>query len=311
VTYWPLTEGQTANDEQANPSRVPSRRSTTVQPGEANSGQANSGQARSGSSGLDPGPVDPALSLQPQKAGRHPGEPRENEPRQPTVTDPSGIVPAVAARTGGYLAIVSRRGARLVPTHSRMLRRRLMITASKFVLPAVAVLLLSSIALWPEFRIESDRTRVSMGGVSVTMDGARLTDAHYNGVDERGRPYTVTAATAIQRNGDRVDLTIPNGDITLENGTWLNMRSKQGVYMRKDQQLDLSRDVMLYRDDGTTMATESATVAMKDGAASSGMPTHVEGPFGTLDATGFTTVEKGAAIQFWGPVRVELNGVSK
>jgi lipopolysaccharide export system protein LptC len=81
--------------------------------------------------------------------------------------------------------------------------------------------------------------------------------------------------------------------------------------MRKDQLLDLSHDVVMYRDDGTTMTTASATVAMKDGAASSHMPTHVEGPFGTLDATGFMTLDKGAAIQFWGPVRVELNGVSK
>jgi len=251
MTYWPLTEGQTAT-EQANPA-----------------------------------------------------------PRQPAVSGPPVMAPSAAARTGGYLAIVSRRGARHVPTHSGMLRRRLMINASKFVLPAAAVLLLSSIALWPELNRGHDRTRFSMSGISVSMDGARLKDAHYNGVDEHGRPYTITAATALQRDEDRVDLTTPNGDVTLENGTWLDVRSKQGVYMRKDQQLDLSHDVVMYRDDGTTMTTESATVAMKDGAASSSMPTHVEGPFGTLDATGFTTVEKGAAIQFWGPVRVELNGVSK
>jgi lipopolysaccharide export system protein LptC len=81
--------------------------------------------------------------------------------------------------------------------------------------------------------------------------------------------------------------------------------------MRKEQQLDLSRDVVMYRDDGTTMTTATATVAMKDGAASSASPTHVEGPFGTLDAAGFITTDKGAAIQFWGPVQAELNGVSQ
>ena len=50
-------------------------------------------------------------------------------------------------------------------------------------------------------------------------------------------------------------MTVPNADMTLENGTWMNVRSKQGVYMRKAQQLDLSDDVVLYRDDGTTMTT--------------------------------------------------------
>jgi len=206
---------------------------------------------------------------------------------------------------------VSRRGARRVPTHGGLLRRRLMINASKFLLPAAAVLLLASIALWPELHRAGDTMRVTVHGLSATVDGARLTDAHYHGVDERGRPFTVTAATATQRDTDRVDLTVPDADMTLENGTWINVKSKLGVYMRKDGQLDLSRDVVLYRDDGTTMTTASATVAMKEGAASGAAPTHVEGPFGTLDATGFTTLDKGAAIQFWGPVRVEMNGVSR
>jgi lipopolysaccharide export system protein LptC len=186
-----------------------------------------------------------------------------------------------------------------------------MINASKLALPAGAVLLLASIALWPEFHRATDTVRVAMRGLSASFDGARLTNAHYKGVDEHGRPYTVTAATATQRDLDRIDLTVPIADMTLENGTWFNVKSKQGVYMRKDEQLDMSDDVVLYRDDGTTMTTASMSVAVKSGAASGSEQTHVEGPFGTLDATGFTTVDKGTAIQFWGPVRVEMNGVSQ
>jgi lipopolysaccharide export system protein LptC len=186
-----------------------------------------------------------------------------------------------------------------------------MITASKFLLPALALLLLSSIALWPEFNKAADGARVVLHSLSATIDGARLANAHYHGVDERGRPFTVTAATATQSGEDRIDLTVPVADMTLENGTWINVKSKNGVFMRKDDQLDLSYDVVLYRDDGTTMTTDSATVAIKAGAASGAAPTHVEGPFGTLDASGFTTIDKGAAIQFWGPVRVEMNGVSQ
>jgi lipopolysaccharide export system protein LptC len=214
-------------------------------------------------------------------------------------------------RTGGYLAVVSRRGARQVPTAGGLMRRRWFINTSKFLLPTAALLLLASIALWPEYERASDKARVVMGGLRATLGGARVTNAHYNGVDQRGRPYTVTAVMAIQRDAEQVDLTTPDADMTLENGTWINVKSKQGVFMRKAQQLDLSDDVVLYRDDGTTMTTSSATVEMKAGAASGAAPTHVEGPFGTLDASGFTTVDKGAAIQFWGPVHVTLNGVSQ
>ena len=57
--------------------------------------------------------------------------------------------------------------------------------------------------------------------------------------------------------------------MTLENGTWLMVKSKQGVFLQARSQLDLSHDVTLYRDDGTTMTTASASVDLKNGAAAS------------------------------------------
>jgi lipopolysaccharide export system protein LptC len=219
--------------------------------------------------------------------------------------------PRELTRTGGYLSIESGRGARRVPTAGGLLRRRWAITTSKFLLPAIAALLLGTVALWPELDRATDRARLVMTGLRATIDGARVTNAHYRGVDERNRPYTVTAVIAIQRDAEKIDLTNPNADMTLENGTWINVKSKQGVFMRKAQQIDLFDHVVLYRDDGTTMTTSSATVEMKAGAASGAEPTHVEGPFGTIDAAGFTTVDKGAAMQFWGPADVVLNGVSQ
>ena len=38
-----------------------------------------------------------------------------------------------------------------------------------------------------------------------------MTDARYRGVDEQGRPYTVTAATAQQVAPERVNLTDAEG----------------------------------------------------------------------------------------------------
>ncbi len=103
---------------------------------------------------------------------------------------------------------------------------------------------------------------------------------------------------------------MPKGDITLENGTWLMVQSKHGrLSCSTASQLDLSHDVTLYRDDGTTLRTASASIDLKSGAAASAEPTHAEGPFGMLDAQGFTVTDKGAAIQFAGPAQLVLNGV--
>jgi lipopolysaccharide export system protein LptC len=224
--------------------------------------------------------------------------------------DPSGTAPP--RRTGGYLAIERRRpGDRAMPSAGGLVRRRWLITLSKFLLPAGALVLLSTIALWPELDKATERARLEMGSGGADVRGARMINAHYRGVDVRGRPYTVTAATATRIGPNRVDLTVLDADITLANGTWINLKSDQGVFVRPTDQLDLSGHVTLYRDDGTTMTTRSAAVDIKGGAASGAAPTHVEGPFGTLDAAGFTTVDKGAAIEFWGPAKVRLNGPTK
>lgn len=129
------------------------------------------------------------------------------------------------------------------------------------------------------------------------------------GPTRRAGLYTLTASTA-QRDGPvRVNLTIPKGDITLQDGTWLMLQAKQGVFIQHSNLLDLSHDVTLYRDDGTTLVTASASMDLKNGAAAGSEPVHAEGPFGTLDAQGgFTLLDKGSSIQFAGPAHLLLNG---
>jgi len=210
--------------------------------------------------------------------------------------------------TGGYLLGASGPRDRVPPAPRRMARRRFLITLTKLALPMAAMALLASIALWPEIEEATLKARLSMKHITGELDGGKLLDARYNGVDEKGRPYTVTAATAWQIDPERVGLTMPKGDITLENGTWLMLTSKEGTFVQHLNQLDLVKDVTLYRDDGTTMHTESASIDVKAGAAAGSEPVHAEGPFGVLDAQGFTVMDKGTAIDFPGPAHLVLNG---
>ncbi len=171
--------------------------------------------------------------------------------------------------------------------------------------------LLASIALWPEIDDATLRARLSLNHISGEVDGGKLVDARYNGVDEKGRPYTVTAATGWQIEPGKVGLTLPKGDITLQNGTWLMLTSQTGTFMQHLNQLDLVKQVTLYRDDGTTMHTESASIDLKAGAAAGSERVHAEGPFGVLDAAGFTLMDKGTSIDFAGPAHVVLNGAGR
>ena len=196
------------------------------------------------------------------------------------------------------------------PPAARLLaRRRLMINLTKLALPVLALTLLSTMVMWPELRRSAAEVQSNLRQMVATMAGDTAIDARFHGNDEHGRPYTVTAAVAVQVNPDRVNLTTPKGDVTLQNGTWLMLQSKDGVYRRQEHALDLSHAVTLYRDDGTFLHTESAAIDLKNGAAAGAQPVHAEGPFGVLDAKGgFTFTDKGEEIQFAGPAHLILNG---
>ena len=210
--------------------------------------------------------------------------------------------PALARRARPDAAPPRRRQ----PLPAAIARRRRMVSLTKLTLPVAALLLLTCVALWPELSRESAGRMLIGRGIGLPETG-QLTDATYHGVDERGRPYTMTASTAREVTPQRVDLTDPKGDITLEGNRWLMVKARNGVYMQHSGSLDLSGDVQLYRDDGTVMQSDTATLDLKAGAGSSADRVHVEGPFGTLDAQGFAATDRGALLRFSGPGHLVLN----
>jgi lipopolysaccharide export system protein LptC len=229
---------------------------------------------------------------------------------QPLTTTSDQTTSGQGGRPHARLAAAAAARMRRTPTARHLARRHFAVTFTKWLLPALALALLSTIALWPEFDSTTEAARLAFQRVSGEIHGAELIDARYHGIDEKGRPYTVTAATAQQAGADRVNLTSPKADITLQDGTWLMLQARHGVYMQHSNQLDLSHAVTLYRDDGTTMVTASAAIDLKNGAAAGAEPVHAEGPFGVLDSQGFTLVDKGTNIQFAGPAKLVLNGAT-
>ncbi len=115
-------------------------------------------------------------------------------------------LPARAARRARPASDCSQRRRARPPAADRAAawpaRRRWSSAASKWLLPVAALLLLATIALWPEIDAHArHRPRLPTARHAAPRDGgATLTDARYHGVDEHGRPYTVTAATARSRS---------------------------------------------------------------------------------------------------------------
>lgn len=190
---------------------------------------------------------------------------------------------------------------------------------SKFVgtmrlaLPAVAIVLLLLVLVVPLFRGGDDQFKP---GELVTKalgpDSLSMTNARYSGTDAKGQPYSVSAKGVRERTGDdkRVELAAPQADVTLESGTWISLSAQSGLYDRSGDKLDLSGEVSVFQDQGYELHTESMSINLKTGNATSRAAVDGQGPFGELKATGFDLQEKGDVVMFTGPARVILNGQS-
>ena len=171
-------------------------------------------------------------------------------------------------------------------------------------------MLLSIVALWPEFDRAEDRARLSFRRVTQGVtEAVRVVRPRYRGLDEQARPYNITAATAVQSAVEApVELEKPRADMFFSDGSWGLLESSEGRYDKTAGTLDLSGDVTLWRDDGTTMSTTSAQVDVSGGRAQGDEDVAAQGPFGTLTASGFRLEDRGRVVVFTGNARVVLEG---
>lgn len=190
--------------------------------------------------------------------------------------------------------------------------RRLVVGALKRLLPLAALLLLAAIALWPQWQGAEDARRLTFrrAATDILSEPLRMRDARFRGIDERGRPYTVTAELASQagKSDDTIDLVQPKADITLQDGAWVLVQAAHGVYRRQPSELDLDGGVVLNHDAGYEIRTERASIDLRDQKAEGDRPVSGQGPFGTIEGSGFQAEQGGKVPIITGPATLVLQG---
>jgi lipopolysaccharide export system protein LptC len=211
--------------------------------------------------------------------------------------------------------------ARVAPSARGMARRYAAVRLAKLALPAGAVTLLALLMFWPD--IEGKEGRLSFRrGPAMVAEALQVTAPLYQGLDELNRPYTVTARLARQRpsavaavpiaaGAEVIDLNAPRADLTMTDGAWLLIESRDGVYDRGRNWLDLAGDVTIYHDNGMRFQSDTASVDITAGNANGDRPTQAQGPFGTIVSEGFELRERGAVVIFTGRAHAVLEGNQK
>ena len=173
----------------------------------------------------------------------------------------------------------------------------------KRALPLAAFCLITLMIFWQDL-VPSGRLLapdVSELSPELAKDVA-MVRPRYDGIDDKGRPYSVTAERATQaEDGDQViHLERLAADITLEDGAWVSLQADTGRYDRKVETLRLDGNVTLYHDQGLEMHSPSANIDLKNGEAVGTDGLQGLGPQGRLSAEGFRLTDGGKTIFFTG-----------
>ena len=138
--------------------------------------------------------------------------------------------------------------------------------------------------------------------------GVTVNNVKYDGSDSKGRPFSITAASAVQPQGgdDVINLTQPQADITMEDGSWVALTASKGVYRRKDDMLDLTGNVTMYHDNGMSFRTEAATIDLKGHTAKGDKPVQGQRSDGEIASDGFEVRDNGKTIIFTGRANLKI-----
>ncbi len=187
----------------------------------------------------------------------------------------------------------------------------------RFVLPAIALVLLAVVMAWPWLA-------GSYGGLIVPVfknaaehvgDAMRMTNPRYVGKTDEAKPYEVTASSAFldptdpnRIHLDQLYATFEEGETSAEGDppSTVNLSADEGVYMRGQNRLELEGALELVFGDGYRFNTESAEVDLELGHVVGPEPVTGKGPAGTLAADRFDIRDGGKRLRFEGRVQMTI-----
>jgi lipopolysaccharide export system protein LptC len=179
----------------------------------------------------------------------------------------------------------------------------------KVLLPAAAAIFIMLLLAWPELTPGKDGIGLDLSELTIDQpEGLTMLNARFTGLDSRNQPFLVTADVASQGKDDDsvITLELPKADITLDDGTWVALSARDGLYDRDRQTVDLTGQVSFFHDRGFELHTETAQFDLNKGTAMSRETVTGQGVFGQIESTGFDSFDQGDRIIFSGPSRLLL-----
>ena len=205
-----------------------------------------------------------------------------------------------------------KRNSMSVDNRPRLQRHKwhsLFVNRTKVILPVLALFLVLLIFAWPLLQSEDLRFRLNFAALSANQkEEPSMINPRFLGIDKENLSYSITADLArnLTFGTPSVELEMPKADISLNDGTWLVLTAKNGVFQESNNTLDLKGSVNLFHDSGYEFQTKNAEINLKEGLASGTEVVRGQGPFGELEGQGFNILDKGKVIIFTGKSKLMI-----
>ena len=217
---------------------------------------------------------------------------------------------ASTARRQGDTGTRRAKSARAAPPRLSLRDRySVFVGTMKILLPAMAAALMLLIVAWPQVTGQGEKFRLGASKLgSDQLDNLSMLNARFDGNDEKGQPYSITADVATQsRDAENlIELELPKADMTMTDGTWLALTARAGEYDRAGRLLYLSGAVSLFHDQGFELQTSAARIDLGASTADGDQPVQGHGTAGSIRGEGFQVLERGQRILFTGRSHLTL-----
>lgn len=209
----------------------------------------------------------------------------------PTADLPGHDLPGVAAKD------IERRGRLL----RQWRRHSFLIRILRKLLPALGVAIIVALGVWAAMS-----TFLWRQDARVRSDAnLRMLNFNFQGRTEAGKPFLVTAASAIRDNADPNKVTLVKPVLMVDGGgpEWTKVTSASGVYRENTRMLDLTGQVTLDDYRGNHLTTDHALVDTQKDDVDGDSRITGRGPLGSLDASAYSLRDGGAYLLFQGRVK--------
>jgi lipopolysaccharide export system protein LptC len=187
-----------------------------------------------------------------------------------------------------------------------MLSYSSVIRTLRIAVPALGVLLLVLFFLWPTL---TAITLPKLDKAQITGDRTELVNPRYEGQDEDGQRFVLTAERAIQTRNkpDEVILISPHAALTQnDNSEGANVTADNGIYENVAEHLNLSDNVQLRTPEGDAFTTAAAAIDLKNKIVSGNVPVTGSGMRIDLSAQGFVYDHAQKLLTLTGPAKLVL-----